>query len=333
MLSPEPGAAMRRREFLRVVGSTAVAWPVVARAQQPAVPVIGILSTWPPGEDPYLSGFRQGLSESSFVEGRNVAIDFRWAAEYDRLSAVAAGLVARQSTVIVLFSGPASMMARSVTAAIPTVFVSGFDPVKFGIVDSLSRPKGNATGIYFLTASLEAKRLELLRELVPKVAVMAFLVNPDNPNAKALIGNTQQAARTLGLDLRVLQSRNQSDTDTAFDSAIEQHVGALLVGSDPSFGKQRKQIVALAARHAIPAIYPISEFVTAGGLMSYGASLSDAGRQAGVYAARLLKGEKPTDLPVQQSTKVELIINLKTAKTLGLTFPVTLLGRADEVIE
>jgi putative ABC transport system substrate-binding protein len=236
-------------------------------------------------------------------------------------------------TVIVLFGGPASLMARSVTATIPIVFVSGIDTVTSGLIDSLNRPSGNATGIYFLTASLEAKRLELLHELVPKVAVVGFLMNPNNPNAEALSRDTRQAARTLGLELRVLRASNEIEIRTAFESVVEQRVGALLVGSDPVFGIQNKQIVALAARHAIPAIYPISEFATAGGLMSYGASLSDAAHQAGVYAGRILRGEKPADLPVQQSTKVELIINLKTAKTLDVAFPLTLLGRADRVIE
>jgi putative tryptophan/tyrosine transport system substrate-binding protein len=321
-----------RREFITLLGGAAAGWPVAASAQQ-SLPVVGILSTWSPDEDPYLRGFRQGLSESGFVEGRNVVIELRWAAEYDRLAALAAGLVERQSTVIVLFSGPASLAARSVTGTIPIVFVSGFDPVTFGIVDSLNRPGGNATGVYFLTSSLEAKRLELLHELVPKVAVVAFLVNPSNPNAEALLRDTHQAARTLGLELRVLQATNESDISRAFGFAVEQHMRALLVGSDPSFGNQRKHIAALAARYAIPTIYATSEFARADGLMSYGASVSDAARRGGVYAARILKGEKPADLPVEQSTKVELVINLKTAKALGLEIPPTLLARADEVIE
>ena len=208
---------MKRREFITLLGGAAAAWPLAARAQQATMPVIGILSTWPPGEDPYLSGFRKGLSASGFVEGRNVAIEFHWAAEYNRLPALAAGLVARQLSVIVLCSGPASLAARSVTATMPTVFASGFDPVRFGLVDSLNRPGSNATGTYFLTASLEPKRLELLHELVPKVAVVGFLVNPNNPNAEALLRDTHQAARTLGLDLRVLQARIAGDTSTAFE--------------------------------------------------------------------------------------------------------------------
>jgi putative ABC transport system substrate-binding protein len=323
---------MKRREFITLLGSAAAMWPVAARGQQ-SIPVVGILSTWSPSEDPYLRGFRQGLSESGFVEGRNVVIELRWAAEYDRLAALAAGLVERQSAVIVLFSGPASLAAKSVTTTIPMVFVSGFDPVTFGMVDSLNRPGGNATGIYFLTSSLEAKRLELLHELVPKDAAVAFLVNPNNPNAEALLRDTHQAARTLGVELRVLQATNESEISKAFVSATEQHMRALLVGSDPSFGNQRKHIVALAARYAIPVIYANSEFARAGGLMSYGASVSNAARDAAVYAARILKGEKPAELPVQQSTKVELVINLKTAKALGLEVPPTLLARADEVIE
>jgi putative tryptophan/tyrosine transport system substrate-binding protein len=252
-----------RREFIALLCG-ASAWPLAARAQQSAMPVIGILSTWSSSEDPYLRGFCQGLSESGFVEGRNVSIELRWAGEYDQLAALTAELE-RQSTVMVLFSGPASLMAKSVTATIPTVFVSGFDPVTFGMVDSLNRPGGNATGIYFLTSSLEAKRLELLHELTPKVAVVAFLVNPNNPNAEALLRDTHQAARTLGLELRVLQATNESDISEAFVSAAEQHMRALLVGSDPSFGNKRKHIAALAARYAIPAIYATSEFARAGG--------------------------------------------------------------------
>lgn len=212
-----------------------------------------------------------------------MAIEYRWTAEYDRLSALAAGLLARQLSVIVLFGGPASLAAKLVTATIPIVFVSGIDPVASGLIDSLNRPGSNATGIYFLTASLEAKRLELLRELVPKVAVVGFLVNPNNPNAEALSRDTHQAARTLGLEFRVLRASNETEISTAFKSVLEHRIGALLVGSDPVFGIQNKQIVALVARHTIPAIYPISEFATVGGLMSYGASLSDAARQAGVY--------------------------------------------------
>jgi putative tryptophan/tyrosine transport system substrate-binding protein len=322
---------VRRRELIALLGGAA-AWPLASSAQQ-SMPVVGILSTWSPSQDPYLRGFRQGLSESGFVEGRNVAIELRWSAEYDQLGALAAGLVERQSTVIVLFSGPASLAAKSITTTIPMVFVSGFDPVTFGMVDSLNRPGGNATGIYFLTSSLEAKRLELLHELVPKVAAVAFLVNPNNPNAEALLRDTHQAARTLGLELRVLQPTNESDISKAFVSAAEQHMRALLVGSDPSIGNQREHIVTLAARYAIPVIYANSEFARAGGLMSYGANVSDAARDAAVYAARILKGEKPTELPVQQSTKVELVINLNTARALGLEVPATLLARADKVIE
>jgi putative ABC transport system substrate-binding protein len=323
---------VRRREFITLLGGAAAAWPLTASGQQ-SMPVVGILSTWSPSEDPYLRGFRQGLSESGFVEGRNVVIEPRSAAEYDRLAALAAGLVERQSTVIVTFSGPASLAAKSVATTIPMVFVSGFDPVTFGMVESLNRPGGNATGIYFLTSALEAKRLELLHELVPKVAAAAFLLNPTNPNAEALLRDTHQAARTLGLELRVLQATNESDISKAFESAAERHMRALLVGSDPSFGNQRKLIVALAARYAIPVIYANSEFARAGGLMSYGANVSNAARDAAFYAARILKGEKPAELPVQQSTKVELVINLATAKVLGLDIAPTLLARADAVIE
>jgi putative tryptophan/tyrosine transport system substrate-binding protein len=321
-----------RRKFITLLGGAATVRPGWARAQQ-SMPVVGILSTWLPSEDPYLRGFRQGLTESGFVEGRNVVIETRWAAEYDRLAALAADLVQRPSNVIVLFSGPASLAAKSVTTTTPMVFVTGFDPVTFGMVDSLNRPGGNVTGMYFLTSSLEAKRLELLHELVPKAAAVAFLVNPNNPNAEALLRDTQRAARTLGLELRVLQATNESDVSRAVMSAAEQHMRALLVGSDPSFGNQRKHVVTLAAHYAIPVMYANSEFARAGGLMSYGASVTEAARGAAAYAARILKGEKPAELPVQQSTKVELVINLKTAKALGLEVPPTLLARADEVIE
>jgi len=324
---------LRRREFIALLGGATVKCPIAARAQQPPMPLIGVLSTWAPGTDPYLGGFRRGLSEAGFVEGGNVAIEHRWVAEYERLPALASSLLARQLTLMVLFSGPASLAATSLTTTIPIVFVSGIDPVTSGLIGSLNRPGGNVTGIYFLTASLETKRLELLHELVPKVAVVGFLVNPNNPNAETLSRDTHQAAGTLGFELRVLRASNETEISTAFESGVEHRIEALLVGSDPVFGTHNQQIVSLAARHSIPAIYPISEFATAGGLMSYGASLSDAARQAGVYAGRILKGDKAADLPVQQSTKVELIINLKTAKTLNLTFPLTLLGRADSVIE
>jgi putative tryptophan/tyrosine transport system substrate-binding protein len=326
---------MKRREFISLLGGAAL-WPLPLQAQQPAMPMIGFLSGGSPESDAIrLSGFRQGLNETSYVEGRNVAIEFRWAqGQYDRLPALAADLVRRQMTMIAAIGGtPAALAAKAATSTIPIVFHVGIDPVQFGLVASLNRPAGNMTGVAVLLAELEAKRLDFLHELLPTATVVALLVNPSNPFSEPETRNVRDVARSLGLQLHVLQASTANDIDAAFATVVELRAGALVVGADPLFTSRTEQIIALAARHAMPAIYAWSEFTAAGGLISYAPSLKDGHRLAGVYAGRILKGAKPADLPVQQAVKIELVINLKTAKTLGLSFPITLLGRADEVIE
>jgi putative tryptophan/tyrosine transport system substrate-binding protein len=326
---------MKRREFISLLGGAAL-WPLPLQAQQPAMPVIGYLSGGSPESDAIrLSGFRQGLNETSYVEGRNVAIEFRWAqGQYDRLPALAADLVRRQVTMIAAIGGtPAALAAKAATSTIPIVFHVGIDPVQFGLVASLNRPAGNMTGVAVLLAELEAKRLDFLHELLPTATVVALLVNPSNPFSEPETRNVRDVARSLGLQLHVLQASTANDIDAAFATVVELRAGALVVGADPLFTSRTEQIIALAARHAMPAIYAWSEFTAAGGLISYAPSLKDGHRLAGVYAGRILKGAKPADLPVQQAVKIELVINLKTAMTLGLSFPITLLGRADEVIE
>jgi len=313
-----------------------VAWPLAGRAQQKAMPVIGVLNTGSPGPSsaPFMAAFRQGLSEAGYVEGQNVAIEYRWAeGNYDRLPALAADLVARKVDLIMAGSPPSALAAKSATSTIPIVFRSGADPVADGLVAGLARPGGNLTGVSMLNDRLAAKRLELLSELVPRARVIALLMNPNNASAERIIRDAQEAARTHGLQLHVLKARSESEIDTAFASLVQLHAGALVVGADPFLSNRREQLVALASRRAVPSIYAWREFTASGGLISYGASLTAALRLVGAYAGKVLKGAKPADLPVQQSTTFELVINLKTAKVLGLTIPQSLLLRADQIIE
>jgi putative ABC transport system substrate-binding protein len=324
---------VRRRQFITALGG-ALAWPLAARAQQAAMPVVGFLnSASPDAFTRTLPAFRQGLDATGYVEGRNVAIEYRWAeSQNDRLPELAADLARRQVAVIVA-NTPSMLPAKAATATIPIVFVSADDPVAMGLANSFNRPGGNATGVYFLLAALEAKRAELLHEVVPSSTTIALLVDPNFPSAETQSREMHEAAHSLGLDLLVLKAGTEHDLDTAFAALVREHVGALAIAATGFYFFRRGQLIALAARHAVPAVYPRREAVMDGGLMSYGASVTDAYRQAGIYVGRILKGEKPADLPVQQSVNVELVINLKTAKTLGLTFPIPLLGRADEVIE
>jgi putative tryptophan/tyrosine transport system substrate-binding protein len=322
---------MRRREFITLLGGAAAAWPIAARAQQPTIGFIGFGS--PRTDADYVTAFRQGIKETGFVEGQNVAIEYRWPdGQYDRLPELAADLVHRQVTVIAAPSGsPGALAAKAATTTIPIVFVVGSDPVKMGLVASLNRPGGNLTGVTSLDADLAPKRLELLRELTPTATIIAFLVNPTSPVTENLVKDLQVAARTLGLELHVLQASTEPDFATVF--ATLGPAEALVIAPDSFFISRSEQLAALTVRHAVPAITQYRAFVAAGGLISYGGSLTDAYRQAGIYTGRILKGEKPADLPVVQSTKVELIMNLKTARALGITVPLSLLGRADEVIE
>ena len=324
---------MKRREFITLIGGAA-AWPLAARAQQPAMPVIGFLNG--ASADGYAisaRAFRQGLKDTGYVEGENVAIEYRWAeGQYDRLPAMAADLVRRKVDVIAANSA-AMLPARAATTTIPIVFVTSLDPVQLGLVASLSRPGGNLTGVTSLNVEVGPKRLELLHELVPAVNVIGLLVNPNNANAQTLSKDLQVAARKLGLQLHVLHAGNERDFDGVFVDLVQLRAGALVIGTDAFLTSHSERLAALALRHAMPAIYQYPEFTAAGGLMSYGGSIKETFRTVGVYTGRILKGEKPTDLPVQQITKVELIINLKTAKALGITVPLPLSGRADEVIE
>jgi len=326
---------VRRREFITLVGGAA-AWPLAVRAQQAAMPVVGFLGSRSPDDSANLvAAFRAGLSETGFVEGRNVILEFRWAEDqYDRLPMLAADLVAHRVAVIAAAGGnPAGLAAKAATTKIPIIFLTGADPVQFGLVKSLSRPDGNLTGVAALTNTLAPKQLELLREVAPKATVAAFLVNPKNPLAESDTRDVQSAAGTTGQQILILSASNDSDLDNAFAALVQQKAGALLVQSDPFFNSRPDKIVALAARDAIPAIYQWRDFPAAGGLMSYGTDLAEAHRLVGVYTGKILKGAKPTDLPVQQLVKVQFIINLRTAKALGLNVPNTLIGRADEVIE
>jgi putative tryptophan/tyrosine transport system substrate-binding protein len=326
---------MKRREFITLLGGAAAAPSLLltARAQQQGLPVIGFLSGTSVSA-PIVAAFRQGLSEAGYDDGRNVAIEYRWAdGQYDLLPALAANLVRRQVTVIAAITTPATLAAKAATATIPIVFTTIADPVQFGLVASLSRPGGNITGVTSLNVEIGPKLLELLHEVVPTATVVALLLNPTNPNAEASSKGFQAAAGVLGVELRLLHASTERDLDRVFAMAAQQRGGALVIAPDVFFSNQKEQLAALALRHAVPAIFHRPEFAAAGGLMSYGGSLTDGHRQAGIYAGRILKGEKPADLPVQQVTKVELVINLKTATALGLVVPLSVIGRADEVIE
>jgi putative tryptophan/tyrosine transport system substrate-binding protein len=326
---------MRRRDFIILIAGAMAAWPLAARAQQKPMPVIGVLSPGSPGAfAATVAGFRQGLSEAGYVEGQNVTIEYRWAeGHYDRLPALAADLVGRKVDLIMANSPPAALAAKSATSTIPIVFRGGGDPVGGGLVASLARPGGNLTGVSFVAEELTAKRLELLSELIPRAGVIALLVNPNSANAERIIRDVREAARTKRLQLHVLKASDESEIDIAFASLVQLNADALVVGADPFLSSRREQLVALASRHAVPSIYAWREFAASGGLISYGASLTSAFRLVGHYAGKVLKGAKPADLPVQQPTTFELVINLKTANALGLTVPQSMLIRADEVIE
>jgi len=326
---------MRRREFITLVGGAA-AWPLAARAQQKSISVIGYLQSGAPGPSAsFLDGLRRGLSETGYIDGQNLRIESRWAeGRYDRLPDLVADLVRRNVEVIATGGGPpAALAAKNATSTIPIVFVVGTDPVELGLVASLARPGGNLTGAAMLMTELNAKRLELLSELVPTARVIALLANPNYSGADKMIREVEEAARTKGFQLHIVRARTEGEIDDAFASLVQLKAGALIVGNDTFFDGRREQIVALASRHAIPAIYMAREFVLAGGLMSYGPSIASAYQQAGAYVGRILSGDKPAELPVQQAVKFDLVINLKTAKALALTVPPTLQVAADQVIE
>jgi putative ABC transport system substrate-binding protein len=325
-----------RREFITLLGGVAVAWPLAARAQQPTMPVIGVLFSGSPGPatESSLAAFRQSLRGSGYVEGRNVGIEVHWAnGRYDLAPALAADLVQRQVAIIVTGANAAALAAKAATTVIPVVFYTGGDPVTDGLVTSLNRPGANLTGVSALNAEVTPKRLELLHELLPTATIIAALVNPANSTAETLTDALEGAANTLGLQLHILRASTERGIDDAYAAMAQLRASGLMIVSDPFFNSRSDQFAALTIRHAVPAIYQYREFAAAGGVMSYGGSLSDGFRQVGIYAGRILKGEKPANLPVQRSTKVELIINLETTKVLGLTVPLALLTRADEVIE
>jgi putative ABC transport system substrate-binding protein len=325
---------MRRREFIGLFAGAAAGWPLSAWAQQSALPVIGFLrSTSLADSAKLVAAFRQGLKDASYVEGQNVAVELRWAeGQYDRLPMLAADLIRLPVTVMV-GDAPAMLAAKAATTTIPLVFAAGGDPVGDGLVTNLNQPGGNVTGVHFFAGVLGAKRLQLVRELVPKAATIGLLVYPNTPNTENERSDVQAAAQAIGQQLLVLDATNDHEIDKAFATFVQRGAGALVVGSSPFMTFHREQLVTLAARHVLPAIYSLREYAEAGGLVSYGASIADAYRQAGLYTGRILKGEKPADLPVVRSTKFELVINLKTAKALGLDVSPSLLARADEVIE
>jgi putative ABC transport system substrate-binding protein len=327
---------MRRREFVTLVGGAAAAWPLAVRAQQPALPAIGFLNAASAKSyAPQLSAFLKGLGEAGYTDGQNVTIEYRWAdGQDDQLPRLASDLVQHKVTVIAATTTAASLAAKAATTTIPVVFETGADPIRLGLVPSLSRPGGNVTGVTQSNQEVTPKRLQLLHELVPTAGIMALLVNPASPyQAQTQSSGTLLAAQTLGLELHILNASVETDLDAVFTNVAQLRAAGLVIAADPFFIGQSAQLAALAVRHAVPTIFETREFAAAGGLMSYGAPIGETYRLAGAYTGRVLKGEKPADLPVQQATKVELIINLKTAKALGITFPLTLLGRADEVIE
>ena len=325
---------MKRREFIGFVGGAA-AWPVLARAQQPAVPLVGFLRNSSPEASAHLSAaFRQGLNESGFSEGRDFAIEYRWArGQHERLHILAAELVRLGTSVIFAGSTAEALAAKVATDTIPIVFTGASDPVKLGLVGALNRPGGNVTGVTAIGHSLGAKRLELLRQLVPHAATIALLVNQNNPSAATEVLDAQEAARAIGLQMFILNASNEHESEAALTTAVQKNASAVVIAGDPLFTGHRNRLAELALQHQLPTIYALREYVVSGGLMSYGASFADSYRQCGIYVARILKGEKPGDLPVMQPTRFELVVNAKTAKALGLDVPVTLLATADEVIE
>jgi putative ABC transport system substrate-binding protein len=327
---------MNRREFIALLGGAAAAWPQAAYAQQPGIPVVGFVHTLSPESVPhFVAAFQQGLKEVGYVEGQNLAVEYRWAqGRYDRLQGLIDDLVRRRVAVIAATGGdPSPQIAKAATQTIPIVFTANSDPVREGLVANLNRPGGNLTGITIFGPAAVTKRMQLMHELMPKAATVAYLMNPKNPNGEMEMKTAQTAARSLGQAMTVLSASNERELDTAFAVMAQQSADALVVASDTFFVWRRDQLVGLAARHALPAIYYLREFAQAGGLMTYGNSLTDVYRRVGVYVGRILKDEKPSDLPVQQSTKFELIVNLQTAKALGLAVPDKLLALADEVIE
>jgi ABC-type uncharacterized transport system substrate-binding protein len=329
-------AKMRRRELITLLGGAAAAWPLAARAQQRALPVIGFLSGASPGPyAPFLTAFQKGLTETGYIDGHNVAIEYRWAeGQNSQLPALAAALVNRQVAVIVATGGtPSALAAKSATATIPIVFLVAVDPVEIGLVAGLNRPGGNATGMNFLLAELETKQLGLLHELVPAARRVGLLVNPTTPLTKAVMRNVTAAASAIGVEIDVVQASDSREIEAAFATLVRNRADALLVGPDAFLLTRRLQLATLAARHALPTIYNVREYAEAGGLMSYGTSQTEAYRQVGIYTGKILKGAKPDDLPVMQSSKFEFVINLPTAHAIGVEIPPTLLGRADEVIE